>query len=99
MATILTYDLCFQYEYALRHLYALLNLCERGYPTGRYGLAFSFVCYVFYSTTGCMSIRVIYRITVVSCSVSLKPDAYCPLFFFFLCSIQVAMDSVCPYNF
>lgn len=58
-----------------------------------YGL----LCF-FYSTTGCMSIRVMYRITVVSCSVSLKPEAYCPLFVF-PCSIQVAMDSVCPYNF
>uniref|UniRef100_A0A7N9B259 Legumain n=1 Tax=Mastacembelus armatus TaxID=205130 RepID=A0A7N9B259_9TELE len=25
-----------QYEYALRHLYALVNLCERGYPAERY---------------------------------------------------------------
>lgn len=47
MATILTYDLCFQYEYALRHLYALLNLCERGYPTGRYGLL-SHLCVMFF---------------------------------------------------
>lgn len=30
--------LVFQYEYALRHLYALVNLCERGYSAGRYGL-------------------------------------------------------------
>lgn len=29
-----------------------------------------------------MSIRIIYRITVISCLVSLKPEAYRPLFFF-----------------
>lgn len=28
--------LVLQYEYALRHLYALVNLCEGGYPTDRY---------------------------------------------------------------
>uniref|UniRef100_A0A674MVU9 legumain n=1 Tax=Takifugu rubripes TaxID=31033 RepID=A0A674MVU9_TAKRU len=71
-----------EYEYALRHLYALLNLCERGYPAGRYGLLSHLCVMFFYSTTGCMSIRVIYRITVVFCSVYLKPEAYCPLFFF-----------------
>uniref|UniRef100_H2U0P5 Legumain n=1 Tax=Takifugu rubripes TaxID=31033 RepID=H2U0P5_TAKRU len=34
-----------EYEYALRHLYALLNLCERGYPAGRYGLHLYLRCY------------------------------------------------------
>lgn len=32
----MTFD--FQYEYALRHLYALLNLCEKGYTADRYSL-------------------------------------------------------------
>lgn len=30
--------LMFQYEYALRHLYVLVNLCERGYAADRYSL-------------------------------------------------------------
>lgn len=40
VGSFLTCDTCslgFQYEYALRHLYALVNLCERGYPADRYG--------------------------------------------------------------
>ncbi|XP_071752418.2 legumain [Centroberyx gerrardi] len=34
-----------EYEYALRHLYALVNLCEGGYPTDRIQKAMDFVCY------------------------------------------------------
>ncbi|XP_026155023.1 legumain [Mastacembelus armatus] len=33
-----------QYEYALRHLYALVNLCERGYPAESIQLAMDSVC-------------------------------------------------------
>ncbi|XP_012993003.1 legumain [Esox lucius] len=33
-----------QYEYALRHLYALVNLCEEGYPTDRILLTLESVC-------------------------------------------------------
>ncbi|KAJ7988757.1 hypothetical protein DPEC_G00312530 [Dallia pectoralis] len=33
-----------QYEYALRHLYALVNLCEEGYPTDRILVAMESVC-------------------------------------------------------
>ncbi|XP_029349263.1 legumain [Echeneis naucrates] len=33
-----------EYEYALRHLYALVNLCERGYPTDRILMAMDLVC-------------------------------------------------------
>uniref|UniRef100_A0A8C5GKT0 Legumain n=1 Tax=Gouania willdenowi TaxID=441366 RepID=A0A8C5GKT0_GOUWI len=35
-ATSLTRVCVFQFEYALRHLYALVNLCERGYSTDRF---------------------------------------------------------------
>ncbi|MBN3309658.1 legumain [Amia ocellicauda] len=34
-----------QYEYALRHLYALVNLCEGGYPTDRIQMAMDEVCF------------------------------------------------------
>lgn len=34
-----------QYEYALRHLYVLVNLCERGYPAHRILAAVDNVCY------------------------------------------------------
>uniref|UniRef100_A0A8B9K9P7 Legumain n=1 Tax=Astyanax mexicanus TaxID=7994 RepID=A0A8B9K9P7_ASTMX len=34
-----------QYEYALRHLYVLVNLCERGYPAQRILAAVDNVCY------------------------------------------------------
>ncbi|XP_035024676.1 legumain isoform X2 [Hippoglossus stenolepis] len=34
-----------EYEYALRHLYALVNLCERGYPANRIQLAMDSVCH------------------------------------------------------
>ncbi|XP_035249962.1 legumain [Anguilla anguilla] len=34
-----------EYEYALRQLYALVNLCEEGYPTKRILLAMDNVCY------------------------------------------------------
>ncbi|CAL8283747.1 unnamed protein product [Lota lota] len=34
-----------EYEYALRHLYALVNLCERRYPTDRILQAMDAVCY------------------------------------------------------
>ncbi|XP_055018221.1 legumain-like [Boleophthalmus pectinirostris] len=42
-------DHCFnwhktQYEYALRHLYALVNLCERGYSAQSIQKAMDFVC-------------------------------------------------------
>ncbi|XP_072221129.1 legumain [Leuresthes tenuis] len=33
-----------EYEYALRHLYALVNLCERGYPVEKIQLAMESVC-------------------------------------------------------
>ncbi|XP_017272390.1 legumain [Kryptolebias marmoratus] len=33
-----------EYEYALRHLYALVNLCERGYPSQSIQLAMDSVC-------------------------------------------------------
>ncbi|KAM6912197.1 legumain [Xenentodon cancila] len=33
-----------EYEYALRHLYALVNLCERGYPAERIQQAMKTVC-------------------------------------------------------
>uniref|UniRef100_A0AAQ4RTZ4 Legumain n=1 Tax=Gasterosteus aculeatus aculeatus TaxID=481459 RepID=A0AAQ4RTZ4_GASAC len=33
-----------EYEYALRHLYALVNLCERGYSAESIQLAMDFVC-------------------------------------------------------
>uniref|UniRef100_A0A3Q3WJX2 Legumain n=1 Tax=Mola mola TaxID=94237 RepID=A0A3Q3WJX2_MOLML len=36
-----------EYEYALRHLYALLNLCERGYSAGRYGPLPTFFIFLF----------------------------------------------------
>ncbi|XP_076013538.1 legumain [Genypterus blacodes] len=34
-----------EYEYALRHLYALVNLCERGYPADRIQQVMDSVCY------------------------------------------------------
>ncbi|XP_041827681.1 legumain [Melanotaenia boesemani] len=34
-----------EYEYALRHLYALVNLCERGYPAESIQLAMKSVCF------------------------------------------------------
>lgn len=34
-----------QYEYALRHLFVLVNLCERGYPAQRIVAAVDKVCY------------------------------------------------------
>ncbi|XP_074517754.1 legumain [Sebastes fasciatus] len=34
-----------EYEYALRHLYALVNLCERGYSANSIQLAMDSVCY------------------------------------------------------
>ncbi|XP_071354904.1 legumain [Trachinotus anak] len=34
-----------EYEYALRHLYALVNLCERGYPADSILLAMDSVCH------------------------------------------------------
>ncbi|XP_068607909.1 legumain [Brachionichthys hirsutus] len=34
-----------EFEYALRHLYALVNLCERGYPANRIQLAMDSVCH------------------------------------------------------
>ncbi|CAB1335656.1 unnamed protein product [Coregonus sp. 'balchen'] len=34
-----------QYEYALRHLYALVNLCEGGYPTDSILMAMESVCH------------------------------------------------------
>ncbi|KAM3871193.1 legumain [Diretmus argenteus] len=34
-----------EYEYALRHLYALVNLCEGGYPVDRIQKAMDYVCY------------------------------------------------------
>ncbi|XP_038584659.1 legumain [Micropterus salmoides] len=37
-----------EYEYALRHLYALVNLCERGYPAERIQLAMDSVCHFSY---------------------------------------------------
>ncbi|KAM9354687.1 legumain [Pholidichthys leucotaenia] len=33
-----------QYEYALRHLYALVNLCEKGYPADSILQAIAYVC-------------------------------------------------------
>ncbi|XP_019953480.2 legumain [Paralichthys olivaceus] len=34
-----------EYEYALRHLFALVNLCERGYPANSIQLAMDSVCH------------------------------------------------------
>uniref|UniRef100_A0A8D3DV75 Legumain n=1 Tax=Scophthalmus maximus TaxID=52904 RepID=A0A8D3DV75_SCOMX len=34
-----------EYEYSLRHLYALVNLCERGYPANSIQLAMDSVCH------------------------------------------------------
>ncbi|XP_060939343.1 legumain [Limanda limanda] len=34
-----------EFEYALRHLYALVNLCERGYPANSIQLAMDSVCH------------------------------------------------------
>ncbi|KAM9842618.1 legumain isoform 1-T2 [Aulostomus maculatus] len=35
-----------EFEYALRHLYALVNLCERGYPADRIKVAMDVVCHL-----------------------------------------------------
>ncbi|XP_056152453.1 legumain [Lampris incognitus] len=34
-----------EFEYALRHLYTLVNLCEEGYPADRIQKAMDYVCY------------------------------------------------------
>lgn len=71
----------FQYEYALRHLYVLLNLCERGYTADRWSLV--------------MFNGIPIAEQLLMCSGLFPSNQKLITRFFSLCSIQTAIDSVC----